>query len=267
MAQVVPSQVVNLIDQMFPFAASQAIGDSGRFNMGMQSAGRLAALLDVLEKIPEELIVLDGSRYTDLVCSKAAIRTAIGMWEARGDVWPLTRVPGLDDLHPVTLIRRALASCPDEYPSATTTELGFIADPDLRESLRIDISASSKALSNGEWKAATVLAGSIIEALLLWALQQRTPLALAAIPKLVGNKTVNKDPGTTLENWHLHEYIEVALEVQVIGPQTAAQARLAKDFRNLIHPGRMQRLGQKCNRGTALSAVAAVELVIVDLRP
>jgi hypothetical protein len=48
---------------------------------------------------------------------------------------------------------------------------------------------------------------------------------------------------------------------------TAQQARLGKDFRNLIHPGRASRLGKICDRGTALSALAAVEHVVRDLTP
>ena len=76
-------------------------------------------------------------------------------------------------LNPITIIRQALSKCPDENPPASTTELNFISDTDLRTSLRIDIGAVNKALSNCEWKAATVLAGSAIEALLLWCITNR----------------------------------------------------------------------------------------------
>jgi hypothetical protein len=38
------------------------------------------------------------------------------------------------------------------------------------------------------------------------------------------------------------------------------QKTRAREFRNLIHPGRSARLGKVCDRGTALSASAAVEL-------
>jgi hypothetical protein len=36
---------------------------------------------------------------------------------------------------------------------------------------------------------------------------------------------------------------------------------------HLIHPGRAIRIGQACDRGTALSALAAVELIARDLKP
>jgi len=83
----------------------------------------------------------------------------------------------------------------------------------------------------------------------------------------LGSKKLSKNPDNNLENWVLFEYIEVAAELKVISDETATQARLAKDFRNLIHPGRAQRLGQECNRATALSAVAALEHVVNDLSP
>jgi hypothetical protein len=51
----------------------------------------------------------------------------------------------------------------------------------------------------------------------------------------------------------------------VIKDETATEATLAKDFRNLIHPGRSVRLQQVCDRATALTALASVEHVIRDL--
>jgi hypothetical protein len=119
------------------------------------------------------------------------------------------------------------------------------------------------ALANGEWKAATVLAGSVVEALLLWALHQ----ALAedcrrAITSAVAKGTLSHRPPGELERWDLSEYIAVAEELTTIDVDTATQARLAKNFRNLIHPGRAQRLAQVCDRGTALAALAAVEMVV-----
>jgi len=70
-----------------------------------------------------------------------------------------------------------------------------------------------------------------------------------------------------LEGWNLHNYILVSEELQLIEDATPRATLLAKDFRNLIHPGGAERLGQKCDRATVLSAVAAMEHVIRDLTP
>ncbi len=61
-----------------------------------------------------------------------------------------------------------LAECPDKGISAETSSLIFVTDDELRENVRQDVSSFQEAFNNGEWKAATVLAASAIEALLLY---------------------------------------------------------------------------------------------------
>jgi hypothetical protein len=87
----------------------------------------------------------------------------------------------------------------------------------------------------------------------------------AAVTALVENGTFRQRPSNNPEEWVLHNYIEVAAHLGIIRTDTVTEARLAKDFRNLIHSGRAQRLGQKCDRGTALASVAALEHVVRDL--
>lgn len=268
MPRVVPSQVVELIDKLFPQAKHEIEGNP--IQIPFDHSVQLAAILDMIDRVPGELIVINAAQYAEYVAAIAALRWTIQRWqgvEKPGYAEPLLIIRGLRTHNPVTLIRQALAACPDEFPSTGTTELTFIQDGGLRESLRLDISATNKALGNGDWKAATVLAGSVIEALLLWALQQHPPPDVQiAIRALLGSK-LSRNPDNNLKNWVLHEYIEVAAELKIISDETATQSRLAKDFRNLIHPGRAERLGQQCNRATALSAVAALEHVVNDLTP
>jgi hypothetical protein len=78
--------------------------------------------------------------------------------------------------------------------------------------------------------------------------------------------TLKKDPGLDPETWHLPDYIKVASELKLIGTSTATQAGLLTDFRNLIHPGRVARTAQACNRGTAHAAQAAIAFVVEDLK-
>lgn len=258
MARVVPSQVVALIDKFFPWSKDQNENDQKNF-LSMGNSYSIAAIIDLSQQIPSELIILSTDDFAEWVSGLAALRTLIQNWQSSGDS-TFHSMPGLRRLSPITLIRQNLAKCPDEYPAATTTKLTFITDHVLQQSLRLDLSATNNALSNGEWKAATVLAGSIVEALLLWKLLKTNRSEIdAAVARLKLKVKPN------LEEWALHEYIEVAADLKLIDVTTAIQCRLAKDYRNLIHPGRAQRLRQACNRGTALSAVAAVELVVADL--
>jgi hypothetical protein len=105
---------------------------------------------------------------------------------------------------------------------------------------------------------ATVLAGSAIEALLLWSLQ-----SAGHTNPIKGMKTGAKGPP---ENWTLAQYIEATELLRLIKPETAQQCSQARDFRNLIHPGKGQRLSAACDRGTALAALAGAELVTRDLK-
>jgi hypothetical protein len=97
----------------------------------------------------------------------------------------------------------------------TTSELKFITDPALRESLQIDISTANSAFSNGEWKASTVLAGSTLEALLLWLLEQETDKKKisAAVKTLVENGKFRGKPSNNHDEWSLHHYITTGDEV------------------------------------------------------
>ena len=111
------------------------------------------------------------------------------------------------------------------------------------------------------------MAGSAIEALLLWALEENTrPIDRGrAGQALAAAGVFSKKPGSNIHRWELGQFIEISVHLNIIDADTAIQTRLAQNFRNLIHPGRAIRLGQTCDRGTALSAVAAVELISRDL--
>lgn len=259
MSRIVPSQVVSYMDSVLPEGAWP--------NIGPGSVGRLAGLLDLIDRIPNELIVLETNKFSDYILALSTIREQMREW-ANAAFGKNTR-EYMTNKQPQIMgaIKEALVCCPDEVPASTGADLLFITDADLRQNVRQDIAAVNRALANGEWKAVTVLAGSTVEALLLWALgdPSKTSTVNAGIAALVTSGALKKKPPSSPEEWVLHEYIEVAAKIGVIKPDTAIQSRLAKDFRNLIHPGRAQRLSQQCDRATALAAVAGMEMVIRDL--
>jgi hypothetical protein len=254
MPRIVPSAVVNLIDREFPWANIRTA--SGELAVG--SGAQLRALVDLVSQIPDELITIDEEKYAQLITATAAIRQALEIWTYRDRNWRLGVIGGRG--HVLFLIRDALTGCLDEAPSPEITGMSFIGDVELRARLREDFGAANRALANGEWKGATVLAGSVVEALLLWALQRDASSAASE-----ARRSSLRHATASLEEWDLHGYIKVARELRMITSATAAQAELARNFRNLIHPGRAQRLAQVCDRASALSAVAAVEHVVRDL--
>jgi hypothetical protein len=260
MARVVPSQVVSVIHVLFPFTANQ----KQEVELDQQHQGRLTAILDLVDEIPPELINLSTGKYEDFLISRSIIRSNINTWQTRGGIGTLKYIPSYPTKHlnPLTVLRKCLELCPDEFPTTSTSELSFIQDDEFEKELRLDISRVNQALSNTEWKATTVLAGSVMEALLLWALNQEPP---ANIRSATTSLKLKDDP-SELDKWTLGPLIKVAEKLNVISNMTATQAKLTQLFRNLIHPGRTKRLGEKCNRGTAMAAVAGLEFVVEDLR-
>jgi hypothetical protein len=261
MPRVVPGQVVR-------FIASISLREfNGVVSMNEVGPARLSAVLDLVDQAADELLAMDNDTYTSFIHAKAQIKEILTTWTSnRNAGFQLQLFQMNSSQNPLARIRDALAKYPDESPAPGASELNFITDADLRTNLRDDMGRIDIALSNGEWKAATVLAGSTIEALLLWSLQQR-PAAdiITAIATLTARGALTRQPDANLARWDLHEFTEVAGNLRIIKADTLTEARLAREFRNLIHPGRAQRLGQTCDRGTALSCVAALDHVVRDL--
>lgn len=264
MPRVVPSQIVRYIDSLQVREMSPGV-----VSMNSLDPAMLDGLLDLVNQVPDELHTMDGDGYSYLTYAKAQIKNVLATWtQNRMAGHQLQLFTFSASKGPLAKIREVFAKCADEAPVPGTSELGFITGQDaFRKNLRNDIGAVYRALANGEWKAATVLAGSAAEALLLWALKQRSTaditVAIQAL-KLRNELSTNPDP-PHLDRWNLYEFIQVAEELHLIRTNTAKQTRLAKDFRNFIHPGVAQRLGEKCDRATAFSAVAGMEHVIRDL--
>jgi hypothetical protein len=263
MPYVVPSEVREFIEQEFRPSGSPINPNSQLFR---EWSPQLSALVALAEQIPDQLITLTDRAYSQYVFALETIKYQLSTWLHSASPTALAHVGGRSA---VVVIRGALQLCPDQVPGPATAGLNFIIDPDLSASIRLDISAAERDLVGHEYKGATVLAGSAIEALLLWAIlehEKNHSGSFTAAGMAVKNSGIlPKIPHSDIERWNLIDLVEVARHLSLISEETAKQTRLAKDFRNLIHPGRVRRLGKTCDRGTAFSALASVEHVVRDL--
>lgn len=256
MPRVVPSEVVRVIERFYPWVK---LDDTPPDKLGNLHIGRIMAIVALCDRLPIELLTLETKTYADFIADVEILRSRVPYWNQHGSSSE-NFTP-----EPVRKIHRALKRCLDDAPTASTQALQFIADEPLRATLRIDMHHAERALLNHEWKAATVLAGSVIEALLLWKLGTLPAADVEAAAKTARNwKTVKP-----LNEWHLPDYIEVAAIVPAANPvivaDTADLLRVLKNYRNLIHPGRAERLAQTCDKRTAYAAVAGIEGVVIDL--
>jgi hypothetical protein len=256
MMVAVPSDVVGFIEAWLSLALLQTAGAS--ITIHGDSAGPVRGIIDLVRAIPEQLLLLEGSDRTKLMLSLARLEVFVER-ATRGQPDTLGALPGVGD-SPLRIIWNCMKKCPDDAPPANLRVLPFVHDADLRSSIERDLGAAHTAVASDSFKAATVLAGAGIEALLLWAMQDGR-----VFPGLATFNTPPANPAV-LANWHLNDLLAAAKHVGLLSSQTAKAIELAKDYRNLIHPGRAQRLGERCDRGSAFGALGALHRLIVDLQ-
>lgn len=246
-----PSQVVAALERMFPHAGANEKGAS----IDPSLSGRVQSLLDLVSDIPEQLIVLAPPDHAAFVQATGTMRDSLAKWIHRGMV---DNVPLIDGFDAVTVLRRELVKLRDDYPAAAHVDLAFITDPEIREDITLDVGIAERSLHASEWKPAMIMAGSVIEDLLHWKLGQLNPATLTGAAKA---------PGGPLDNWNLASMIDVAEELSVLrNANTITSARVAKDYRNLIHPGRRARRAERPTRAKAYTAIGGMYGVIDEFR-
>jgi hypothetical protein len=125
----------------------------------------------------------------------------------------------------------------------------FISDEQFRASLTSDHIEMISCADAGSWKAVHVLAGSIIEALLIEYL-----LVSGIRPK-------DKDPSIL----DLSGAIEACKADGVIQNSTASLCDVIRDYRNLIHAGRIIRLQKEVTPEGGQIAVHLVHLITKEV--
>jgi hypothetical protein len=218
-----------------------------------QQRTEVQALLFLLENLPGEFVDLPFQDYLEFTRCRASLATALARWTV-GDGIPARDVGGKD---PIERLRRLLKQCHDELPPPEP-ELPFIDDIDTRLGIEDQIHAAWTNFDAREWMGATVFAGAALEAVLLWAVKE-TPAAS-------GRSKESRKDSKSLHAMRLNDLIDEATELSLISPDSAKQAHLARDARNLVHPGRVARSGRSCSKATALTGLAGLYRVVDDLK-
>lgn len=242
MASILPSHIVEAIDSMFG-------PNRNELDMGAVQHTRKAqvhALLTMVNAVPAELIELSAADYLELNQCIGVLATVLPAWNLNA-IGSAPQVGGKDV---VACIRRLMARCRDYLPPPEP-ELPFITDDDTRIGFEDRIQAAWTDFRANEWMGATVLAAHVLEALLLWAVKTKGAIAGAQ---------------TALDRHTLQELIAEAARLKLITSESKQQADLARDARNLIHPGKATRSGASFSKATALTALAAVYRIAADLK-
>src|ERR1700694_2933227 len=139
----------------------------------------------------------------------------------------------------------------DDVPNPEqTASFDFISEDKFRNALGSDYREILRCLEVGASKAVHVLAGSIVEALLV-------DYLVATDYK----KRAGKDP-LTLE---LSPAIDACRKDGVLSSKAADLCSVIRGYRNLIHPGRLVRLGEDADQKTARICKVLVDITVEEL--
>src|SRR5437879_1262010 len=129
-------------------------------------------------------------------------------------------------------------------------EFDFITDDRFRGSLTTDYAEFRASVAGEAWKAALVLVGSIVEALL--------------VDHLVSTN-YQKQGGTDPLKMHLGELIAACEKEKVLSAKTASLSTVIQKYRNLIHPGRAVRLGETASKSAAIVAGELLQMIVDEV--
>lgn len=126
------------------------------------------------------------------------------------------------------LSRIEVAMQDESSPVTEPRTFAFVQDADIRAIVERDFDEAQRALVSKCWKAAIILCGGIIEAILLDLLGRDEVRARSA----------TKAPKTELLRWDLADLIGVSLELKLVSAGIEKLSQSVREFRNLVHPGR-----------------------------
>jgi hypothetical protein len=124
----------------------------------------------------------------------------------------------------------------------------FITDEDFRAALEADQKEMHQCAEAKAWKAVHVLAGSIIEAIL--------------IDYLIAEGHVARDDGLKMD---LGRAIKLAEEHGIISDKASALSSVIQEYRNLIHPGRSIRTRETASSTSASIAISLVDMILTEI--
>ncbi len=132
-----------------------------------------------------------------------------------------------------------------------TLNFDFISDKNFRELLIRDYKELKICISSKSIKSVLVLSGSIIEAVLTEYFLQFPP----------NGKTEPQILSSTLNN-----LIDWAVQEGVISEKEKNLAGVVKDYRNLIHPGREIRKGEKFDLDSATISESVLNIIVDSVK-
>jgi hypothetical protein len=141
-------------------------------------------------------------------------------------------------------------SCAQGIWGVRVASFDFVAGDDFRAGLQSDYQEMEQAIKSESWKSVHVLAGSIVEAMLV------DYIAGSDLPAKKGIDPLTLDLGGA---------IKLCRDEGIVSERVASLSDVVRSYRNLIHPGRVIRLEETVDANSASLASTLVEMVASEL--
>lgn len=156
-----------------------------------------------------------------------------------------------------TSVLKAKLDIGEISPLVPQKDFSFVTDENLREIIERDYTWVNKCLAVEAWKPVIILAGGLIEALLLDGLSKDSAKARASSEAPKENDILK---------WDLSNLIDVAVDLSIINPGAEKLGDAVRHYRNLVHPGNEIRTGLKIEPEEAKIAFQVLNIIIRDLQ-
>ncbi|XXY45005.1 hypothetical protein WME91_33895 [Sorangium sp. So ce269] len=218
-------------------------------------------VFELTRALSEELDRLDPRDFSpDVRFQFVTIRMAMRTWAHASSYSNPVELKKLAGDLPSVLDRYGL---PGRGPQARAFR--WLSDQQLKDIVARDYAELNQILiPDRAWKSAVVMAGSILETILLDLLtKDATRLAAAkaspAAPKVRGALKHEDD-------WTLNDMIQLAVAVNLLPIERAKTFdQVLRDYRNFVHPRKEIRSAHPCGEGEALMAKGALDAVCEHL--
>ena len=155
----------------------------------------------------------------------------------------------LDEKNPASFEEREKSYKPQKEKSS----FWFIKDKKLRELIENDWNEINSIFYAQAWKSSIILCGSVLEGLLINELKPNIQNANQEY------QTLKSKTAPVLEKWDLADLVEVASKLQLFPKGTIHLTHAVREFRNLVHPGKLLREHIKVTEEQAVIAFNAVK--------
>jgi hypothetical protein len=143
-------------------------------------------------------------------------------------------------------------------PKSEEHGFNFVVDTELRRLLESDYRELEGAREVHAWKACVILAGSLVEGMLLDAVRQ-DPTSVQSLLK----RYKSLEPVPTA--WKLDDIVRTAKETGIIRSSSAALGDVVRVFRNVVHPARQMAEKMPATKELAESARSTMHLLRMEL--